>query len=87
MGRENAGGKRWAEGTISIATHEEGDKMPPKMPPKMPSKMAPKQPNDPNPRAALRVAIAYLRDEAVRIGLPSVARALERALKLLDGSR
>jgi hypothetical protein len=39
---------------------------------------------DPTQRMNLRVAIEYLRDEARRLGLHPVARALEQAIDVLD---
>jgi len=44
------------------------------------------QSTEPDPRAALRAAIEYLRDEANRLELAHVARALDRALTLLSQS-
>jgi hypothetical protein len=45
-------------------------------------------PSPPSPqmdsRIALRSAIAYLRDEATRLGLDRVSDALEQALKAVD---
>jgi hypothetical protein len=50
----------------------------------LPSK---KMPSEPNRVAALRSAIAYLRDEAMRLHLYHIARALGRVLVALDKSR
>jgi hypothetical protein len=45
------------------------------------------QPTDADPKNALRSAVQYLRNEAIRLGLPKVARALERAIALIDTRR
>jgi hypothetical protein len=42
------------------------------------------QPTDADPRNSLRSAVQYLRNEAIRLGLLKVARALDRAIALID---